>query len=257
MSDKSVLPISSNAGKRTTEQESPRLQEPKQIQQEPISDAELWRTATQTFDPVRVDSDSLFDAFGLMGSACFVLYSLQKELRWRGRKYAGNSPGFLASVFRLVEKRRKTDARLDHNVRVALAFSKRIQMRIGEPTALESPWSIPEGLSQRQRAALNAAFQSCARLFEGSTNAEDGKQLLALFNAIAAGKPGPRPSPLTEEIRKFYLAAPEGQKPTEGELANKFIPEYRSADGHQRRRIRGDVIRPAIRPISKKTKLVT
>ena len=247
MSDVSVPRISSLGGQGVAGQStqvSPPGQKTSHVQ--PISDAELMQAAWKSFDPALLDSDLIWDSIGAVGSLCFVLYSLQKKLRSRARKYHSDAQGFLASVMKLLLKRCQTDSRLDHNFRAFLAFGQRIEARLGEPRSQESP------LSQRQRSALNDSLPAFARLFAGQANEHDAQTVMRVFNVFAKGKPGPELSPLTAEIRKCYAAAPVGKKPTYSWLATKFFPHYEKASGHDKRRIREEIIRPAIRPIEVK-----
>jgi hypothetical protein len=245
MSEKSILPISSNGG-RTTEQQSPVVQEPKQ---EPISDAEQLRAevemhAAQTFIPANVFTEAVRRELEGLARWLMVVLPIWPLCVASAEKH----PNDWNRILRLIHARHEIQpqiprlkARYPKNPdlfcqRVAGLVRRRAK-NIKLPKSAPS-LGLPGGLSDRQYVALGESLSPLSGLLAGVVQEQDAaKKFLELFRSFAAAKPGPPPSDLTRKIREMWLAAP-GRKPTAGLIAVALIPEYRTAESWKKRAIR-------------------
>ena len=222
MSDDSVSPNGNRS--LVAEQSPPGLQEPKQIQQEPISDAEVLRTAEEFLHPALFDSDRVWDFIRWVGCFCMGLDSLQTEIRQRARKYS-DWPGFLASVYRLICERAKTDALAEH-VRGVLAFFTR-----REPTPSES--QKPK-LAKRKMHLFRQLAVQCMRIYQ---NPElDGGELRRVWHSFLSGDPGARRKQM---FRDAYALKSQGKDLHS--ICMQLRPEYAKSSPREQRKIRNSM----------------
>ena len=229
-----------------------------------VTKTSLERRGQQLFGPATFCKDTLWDGLGFQAGLFWLLSPLREPIQALAHKYRKRPSMFSVEFEKLMNRRCRQlekDPSEAQNIAWFLEFRRRIDAAYAHvmpvpagnrPSTLKTKHgSIPEGMSQRQLAALERLLCVLEILYNGERPTEiDFKGFLDILKTLGAHPAGRKP---LEDFSKALAILRSGKYPKNPyhHICKELDPSYAAATSEMRRAKR-DRVRSGVARLKKK-----